>query len=308
MYNMEVGGRNMGICYLDLRFYWQTKLTGVSFQDTVTIGHQNIHLYPIEIKLLRKAYYKEFPNSKIDPLAKSKFGGYADGVLADLLGIQNLATIDYSGYEGATIIHDLNLPIPNNLEGKFDVVIDGGSLEHIFNFPIAISNLMKMSKVGGKLFITVPANNYCGHGFYQFSPELMFRIFVQDNGFKLDKLIFYPARNADFGTTPILGAYEVIDPAKLGVREELVTTRPLLMMVEATKMADVPLFAISPLQSDYVIMWNSESSKHQFSGANKPLIALYHMMPLFLQSRIKSVYMSRTNALSNSKYYHKVKM
>ena len=136
----------------------------------------------------------------------------------------------------------------------------------------------------------------------------MFRIFVQDNGFKLDKLIFYPARNADFSSTPIIHAYQVIDPAKLGAREELVTTRPILMMVEATKIADVPLFAISPFQSDYVIMWNSESSQHQFSGANKLLRTLFHRAPLFLQSRIRSVYISRTNALSNSKYYHKVEM
>ena len=30
---------------------------------------------------------------------------------------------------------------------------------------------MALPKVGGDVYICTPANNLCGHGFYQFSPE-----------------------------------------------------------------------------------------------------------------------------------------
>jgi hypothetical protein len=33
-----------------------------------------------------------------------------------------------------------------------------------------------------------PANNQMGHGFYQFSPELFFRVFSQENGYLLRAL------------------------------------------------------------------------------------------------------------------------
>jgi len=42
------------------------------------------------------------------------------------------------------------------------VVIDSGSLEHIYNFPVAIANCMKMVKVGGSFFIFNMANNHMG--------------------------------------------------------------------------------------------------------------------------------------------------
>src|SRR4029077_10267153 len=111
------------------------------------------------------------------PLAGYQFGNYADDFWNEFLDAESVETLDYSTYEGASIVHDLNSPVPASLHGRFDAVIEAGSLEHIFNFPMAIRNLMRMTKVGGWVFITTVANNLCGHGFYQFSPELIYRIF-----------------------------------------------------------------------------------------------------------------------------------
>ena len=38
---------------------------------------------------------------------------------------------------------------------------------------------------GGVLYIATPANNHCGHGFYQFSPELFFSLLSPKNGFEI---------------------------------------------------------------------------------------------------------------------------
>ena len=70
-----------------------------------------------------------------------------------------------------------------HLKNKYTLVIDGGCLEHIFNFPVAIKNCMEMLQEGGHFIGITPANNLMGHGFYQFSPELYFRIFSKENGF-----------------------------------------------------------------------------------------------------------------------------
>ena len=79
----------------------------------------------------------------------------------------------------------MNIPISDSSKDKYTVVIDGGSLEHVFNFPIAIKNCMEMLQVGGYFISLAPANNMLGHGFYQFSPELFYRIFSKENGFSV---------------------------------------------------------------------------------------------------------------------------
>src|SRR5438477_418150 len=79
--------------------------------------------------------------------------------------------------------HDMNEPIPDKFKETYTAVLDGGSLEHVFNFPVAIKNCMEMVKVGGHYLAITPANNFFGHGFYQFSPELYFTVLSKENGF-----------------------------------------------------------------------------------------------------------------------------
>jgi SAM-dependent methyltransferase len=170
---------------------WEARLSGVTFKDAVTVAHLSLFLHPAEVKFFQQSYRANLAQSLIKPLENYKFGDYSDGFLRDFLGVSSLSVTDISSYEGADIIHDLNEPIPENLHGRFDAVIDGGSLEHIFNFPVAIKNLMQLLKIGGSLYLAAPANNLCGHGFYQFSPELMFRVFTKENGFELRRIVLF---------------------------------------------------------------------------------------------------------------------
>ena len=75
------------------------------------------------------------------------------------LGASKIDSMDNSSYEGATVLHDLNLPVAEDMKNKYTVIFDGGTLEHIFNFPIAIKNCMQMLRLGGHIISFTPANN-----------------------------------------------------------------------------------------------------------------------------------------------------
>ncbi|MCP9845223.1 hypothetical protein KBY77_16105 [Synechococcus sp. Cruz-7E5] len=185
--------------------------------------------------------------------------GIADDLLTRLLEIEELLSIDASGYEGASLVHDLNQPVPESLWGQFDAVIDGGTLEHVFNFPTAIVSCMRMLKIGGRFYSLTPANNHCGHGFYQFSPELFFRLFHGANGFDLETLLLveHPYPGIELSTRR--GVWTVKDPAVAQSRGGLVNRHPVYLFVQAVKRQNVEPLALVPQQSDYKVAWNAST-------------------------------------------------
>jgi hypothetical protein len=216
------------------------------------IGRQELFVDPISLRRILSASGISH-DPEVATRVLSEAGGFAEPLLK-LLGAEHTSSIDASGYEGASVVHDMNLPIPENLRQAFSLVIDAGTLEHIFNFPTAIKNCMEMLEEGGHLLIMTPANNFTGHGFYQFSPELFFRIFSATNGFEVDRAIVCE-------TSPEAPWYQVSDPARVGRRVELTTTRPTYIMVQARRVRLVPIFTEIPQQSDYTVLWEENSVK-----------------------------------------------
>ncbi|MFO1267938.1 MAG: methyltransferase domain-containing protein [Rubrivivax sp.] len=206
---------------------------GVKFGRVLTLGRQNIHLeldeYQRALRQLGRAPAAALPT-------------YADELLL-AMGAESVDSMDASGYEEATLTHDLNRATPADWNERFDLVFDGGTLEHVFDFPTAIKNCMRMVRPGGRFVsVTIP-NNWCGHGFYQFSPELFFRVFSADNGFSIQEMYVAELDGA---------AYAVKDPATVGGRVELCNTRPVYLLVHARREAVREIFARTPQQSDYV--------------------------------------------------------
>lgn len=174
---------------------------------------------------------------------------FAEPFLYDL-GAEKVESMDFSDYQGSTLQHDLNLPIPEEWHHQHDVVFDGGTLEHVFHFPNAISNAMNLVAMGGCLVCCTTTNNYNGHGFYQFSPELHFRLFDGENGFSLRLLAL-----AESGDSPQI--IRVEDPKTLGHRVTFGGNSPLLMITIAERVETVPALQTFPQQSDYQSNWNS---------------------------------------------------
>lgn len=200
---------------------------------------------------------EEFGLSSDAPWTRKSFGSYGHDFLLTA-GAERVAVIDASAYEGADEIHDMNEPVDTQLHGKFDLVIDGGSLEHIFRPHQALANVLRMARVGGSAIIWTPANNLCGHGFYQFSPEFFFSALDGASGFQIVTALVVECVYPSVSLVEPRGAYRVRRPSEVGARVGAVSKRPLMMLVRAIKTRHVadPL-AHTPQQSDYVTQWAS---------------------------------------------------
>ena len=106
------------------------------------------------------------------------------------LGFSHVDALDYSNFEGASIEYDLNSPMPpSELLGQYDMIIDHGTLEHVFNIPNALHNIFQMLKVGGRVIHSSPSSNFVDHGFYMFSPTLFYDYYTA-NRYTINSILF----------------------------------------------------------------------------------------------------------------------
>jgi len=76
--------------------------------------------------------------------------------------------------------------------GAFQIVLDFGTQEHIFNNTAFLKNVFYLMSVDGYYFFDLPANNYCEHGFRQYSPTFFYDFCAQNySQIKLAHLCLY---------------------------------------------------------------------------------------------------------------------
>jgi uncharacterized membrane protein len=293
----------MGFDRNSSRFLATAASAGVDFSRTLTLGRQYMHVSPGQ--LLRHLHRINVEIKLTDLKQRLQIhNDYAEPYLA-LLGAKETDSLDASAYEGATHIHDLNQPIPEVLKNRYTTVIDSGTLEHVFNFPVAIKNCMEMVAVGGHFLCITPANNFMGHGFYQFSPELFFRLFVAENGFQMEQLLLYREDG--------MWWYEVTDPDSIRQRVELVNCTPAYIGFRARKIRQVEtILAVAPQQSDYAAQWqDAAASDHNTPGLAQKLRLLRQKLPdfilvwaFFLFWRLRRLPLT----LYNHKFYRRIRL
>jgi hypothetical protein len=105
----------------------------------------------------------------------------SDDVFFKLLGVRKVTVMDVSSYEGCNIVHDLNKSIPESLIKRFDFIIDGGTFDHLFDIRIAFENVVKMLKVGGRIFQWNAASNFAGESYLSFGPDFFYDYYVLNN-------------------------------------------------------------------------------------------------------------------------------
>jgi len=292
----------MGIEALSLRMLCDAKRGGAEFANTVTLGRQHLSLSRAELEEALRSTGRSWDRTRRDALPV-----FADEVLVDLLGVEKLTSIDGSAYEGATVVHDMNCPVPEVHWDAYDAVIDAGTLEHVFNFPVAIASCMNMLRVGGRFFALTPANNHCGHGFYQFSPELFFRVFSAANGFELEHLLAIEHPFPGIELSRRRTVYSVRDPARVGDRVGLVNDRPVYLFVQAVKRAPVEPFTPFPQQSDYARAWTKPGALPETpSGLASALWRIHRALPFVLRKPILGFFQRwRRDSFRNTRSYRR---
>jgi hypothetical protein len=126
---------------------------------------------------------------------------------------------------------------------------------------------MSMVAVDGHLILLEAANDMCGHGFYQFSPELFFRALSEENGFGVEDMVMVENDTVSRRllrlfpyTVELRGrAFTVSDPALIGQRIEVSSSGSAVLFVVGCKTASTELFTTSPQQSDYSALWERQS-------------------------------------------------
>lgn len=238
----------MGLNINGVKFLLSAKMRGVSFNRVLMIGRQSLTITPNEV---RKLLQLPIDRKLKQDILQLRLGSdvYAEE-LFHVLGADDVESMDKTSYEGAVIIHDLNLPVPEQLKEKYDVVLDGGSLEHIFNFPVALKQCMEMLKIGGHYIGLTPCNNYTGHGFYQFSPELFLRAFSPENGFETLDIVLYEEDGVNIW-------YKISEPEKRYRRITFQNKVPAHLLILAEKKETKAIFNAYPQQKMYQEAWQS---------------------------------------------------
>lgn len=218
---------------------------GVDFTRTLTLGRQSRFGPPAALAdALVRGGAIEDPEPVETALRRA--GGWADPVLT-ALGAATVEALDLSDFEGATVRHDLNVPLPDELDGRWTAVIDGGATEHVFRFDTALESSMRLVAPGGHLVAIVPTNQQAGHGFYQIGPEVYLGALVPDNGFELCGMWVHEA-------TPN-GRWSVAPSAADGRRHTFGSAAPAMLYVVGRRVGDAGLHR-TPQQSDYAAAWD----------------------------------------------------
>lgn len=250
---------------------------GMPMKSVLTLGRLDSMLTEDWLQKLSKTYGADVTglDQKHAPHAEAFF---------KRLGAERVETLDNSAYQGCSIVHDLNEPLPRDQAREgYDLVYDGGTLEHVFHFPNAIANCMSLVKTGGHFMCSSPANQWLGHGFYQFSPELYFRVLSPENGFEIVRVFLAEFSDRDGKI------HRVIDPAESGVRTLLDSPDEMLLLVWAKKTTDIAPYRSWPMQSDYAARWAACPEKNKSTQA-KPdsLKSLRKIAGKFVPERIKA--------------------
>jgi len=157
----------------------------------LTLGVQQTTIR--EKELIDLAKRVQYPLTAVNDDAVEKLDRHhhlTDVFLFKSLGFDEVQRTDFSDFQGAELVFDMNqADTPRKHVGRYDMVIDGGTVEHVFHIPNSMAHIFRFLKVGGRIIHISPSSNNIDHGFYMFSPTL-FWDFYEANKFEFSSFKF----------------------------------------------------------------------------------------------------------------------
>ena len=179
----------MGISMIPGLFLARHQSAVAGARRGIILGRQKLHL--TERRMGRFLRTLNGESGKLTPADITQEDGFTETLLAKL-GYPKMEAMDFTAQEGAAHVHDLNLPLRTELHGQFDVVIDGGTTEHIFHIGTALDTCHLLLKPGGVFMCFVAADGWFGHGFFQTGPDVPWRYWHHARGYEMLEVSLAP--------------------------------------------------------------------------------------------------------------------
>ena len=189
----------MGIVYLHVGLFASEFRPGVRKADRVlTLGNQDIHFtYDQAVQFFRMNGLDVIDIPATDRRTANSHGTVPNNHWSNVSGLLHQTTlfammgydpaqvqsVDVDPYENADLIHDFNAPVPRDWVGQYDMVVDFGTVEHIFDVRQNFANIVDVLAVGGTVLHFAPAN-IMNHGLFNLTTGLMRDVYLA-NGFDL---------------------------------------------------------------------------------------------------------------------------
>lgn len=162
----------MGLELQDLKKITELRRSYASGKNALILGDCVFHFDKYSLfKITQGVELKEFRSTKV--LLKD---------FEQALGFDKVVSVDLFG--SPTIKIDLQEDILEDLTGKFDWIIDAGTMFCCFDIASVWKNTLVMLKENGCIFHLSSLAGYLGRGYYSFSPQL-FLDFYNSNGFEI---------------------------------------------------------------------------------------------------------------------------
>lgn len=158
---------------------------------------------------------QETPEAIAAYAARNNYARLADrqdvaSLFGDRYGVRGYQSCDINGE--ADLFLDLSQPLAREYHGAFRSILNGGTLEHIFDLRQAMQNIHDATAVGGLMLHTLPMT-WMNHGFVNLNPVL-FHLAAEANAYDVVAEGFYfsagtwPGQNAPVVT--LEGVDEVV--------------------------------------------------------------------------------------------------
>tara|TARA_B100000989_G_C19428090_1_gene421726 strand:- start:45 stop:890 length:846 start_codon:yes stop_codon:yes gene_type:complete len=104
------------------------------------------------------------------------------------IGFKDYKSIDINGaYESFQFDLNKNILETYNFDKKYDLVINNGTGEHVFNQYALFLNFHNLTKIDGIMLNILPFIDWINHGFYNFNP-IFFADLAASNNYKIIKI------------------------------------------------------------------------------------------------------------------------
>ena len=154
----------------------------------VDLGSQTSSINNIFVKNLfnNNKTLDNIQKKKLDHLSSSKF--FATEDYFKLVGFKEYKSIDINGaYNSLQFDLNKNISETYSYNEKYDLVINNGTGEHVFNQYALFLNFHNLTKLNGIMLNILPFIDWINHGFYNFNP-IFFADLAASNNYEIIKI------------------------------------------------------------------------------------------------------------------------